>query len=106
MVNFNDISTYKKLKQEMSNHQLFKQLHTTVHHEMLAPLRSIVDVCERLMRIVSCKETKELVQIIFIASQMVLMHANDLLDQRIIENGSFVPNITSSSIKEALEEMV
>ena len=37
---------------------------------------------------------------------MILMHANDLLDWRIIENGSFVPNITVSSINGALEEMI
>ena len=37
---------------------------------------------------------------------MVLMHANDLLDLRIIENGTFVPNITASSICVAITEMI
>ena len=37
---------------------------------------------------------------------MVMLHANDLLDQRIIENGNFVPNITSGSIIEAINEMI
>ena len=37
---------------------------------------------------------------------MVLMHANDLLDLRIIENGTFVPNMTAGSICVAITEMV
>ena len=37
---------------------------------------------------------------------MVLMHANDLLDQRIIEHGSFVPHKTSGSISAAIKEII
>ena len=37
---------------------------------------------------------------------MVMMHANDLLDQRIIDNGSFVPNLTSGSIVDTLNEVI
>ena len=37
---------------------------------------------------------------------MVMMHANDLLDQRIIDNGSFVPNLTSYSIVDTLNEII
>ena len=38
VVNFIDISTYKRLEQEIENHNLLKTLNTTVHHEMLVPL--------------------------------------------------------------------
>ena len=41
-----------------------------------------------------------------VSSQMVMLHANDLLDQRIIENGCFVPNLTAGSIKETVAEMI
>ena len=37
---------------------------------------------------------------------MVMMHANDLLDQRIIDHGSFVPNLTSGSIVDTLNEII
>ena len=37
---------------------------------------------------------------------MILMHANDLLDCRIIESGSFVAILTHSKIRCALEEMI
>ena len=45
VVNFIDISTYKRLKQEKLNNEILKTLNTTVHHEMLAPLRANVDIC-------------------------------------------------------------
>ena len=48
----------------------------------------------------------KLVNLMLIANQMILMHANDLLDWRIIENGSFVANLTVSQINFALEEMI
>ena len=37
---------------------------------------------------------------------MILMHANDLLDWRIIEEESFVPNMTISPICCAISEMI
>ena len=51
-------------------------------------------------------EQKKLVQIILVSSQMVLLHANDLLDQRIIEEGYFVPLYTSGSIFDSISEMI
>ena len=37
---------------------------------------------------------------------MVMLHANDMLDQRIIENGSFVPQYALGSVREAILEMI
>ena len=41
-----------------------------------------------------------------VSSQMVLMHANDLLDQRIIEKGSFVPNLSLESVINTINEII
>ena len=49
-MNFIDISAFLRLKQEVENNELLKRLNTTVHHEMLAPLRANVDICQRLLR--------------------------------------------------------
>ena len=40
IVNFVDISAYIGLKKEQETNELLKNLNTTVHHEMLAPLRA------------------------------------------------------------------
>ena len=37
---------------------------------------------------------------------MVMLHANDLLDQRIIENGSFVPHYAEDSVSKTILEIV
>ena len=47
-----------------------------------------------------------MLQIVLVSCQMVEFHANDLLDQRIIENGTFLSNMVSGSIVEAIQEMI
>ena len=37
---------------------------------------------------------------------MVMMHANDLLDQRVIEKGNFIPNLSLGSIIETVKEII
>ena len=37
---------------------------------------------------------------------MLMLHANDLIDQKIIENGAFVPNFANGSVVEAINEIV
>ena len=107
VVNFIDISTYKRLKQEKLNNEILKTLNTTVHHEMLAPLRANVEICQRLLiKLKKDEHAMRLVQIMLVSSQMVMMHANDLLDYRVIEKGSFVPNLSLGSIIDTAKEMV
>ncbi len=48
----------------------------------------------------------KMAKIIFISSQLVLHHASDILDQRIIERNSFVPSYELGNISEAILEMV
>ena len=50
MINFTDITAYKRLKQEEETNRLLKTLNTSVHHEMLAPLKANVDISERLVK--------------------------------------------------------
>ena len=50
VLNFADITAYKRLKQEEEMNRLLKLLNTSVHHEMLAPLKANVDIAERLIK--------------------------------------------------------
>ena len=82
-------------------------LNMSVHHEMLAPLKANVDIAERLIKhLVKHPAQKKMAETILISSQLVMLHANDMLDQRIIDNGNFVPLYTEGSVKEAILEMV
>ena len=74
---------------------------------MLAPLKANVDISQRLVRaLAKFPHEKKMAETVLISSQMVMLHANDLLDQRIIENGSFVPLYTAGSVSQAMLEMV
>ena len=52
VVNFIDISTYRRLELEKENHAFLKTLNTTVHHEMLVPLQTNVQICKKLLLLI------------------------------------------------------
>ena len=45
-------------------------------------------------------------QTILISSKQVLLHANDFLDQQLIQHGNFTPHFTSGSVIHAINEVV
>ena len=60
----------------------------------------------RLIRSVKGKSQKQMAQMIFISSQMLMMHANDLLDSRIIQQGNFAAVLSPVDVYETILEMV
>ena len=50
VLNFNDITTYKRLKKEEETSRLLKTLNASVHHEMLGPLSTNVEIAKRLIQ--------------------------------------------------------
>ena len=50
VINFTDITAYKRLKLEEEKTNMLEMLNTTVHHEMIAPLKANVDISERLTK--------------------------------------------------------
>ena len=50
MINFSDITAYKRLEQEEEMNRLLKTLNTSVHHEMLTPLKANVDIAKRMIK--------------------------------------------------------
>jgi len=57
VLNFTDITTYEKLKREEEMSSRLKALNASVHHEMLGPLKANVDICRRLIKLLSSQET-------------------------------------------------
>ena len=98
VINFTDITTYKRLKQEEETNLLLKTLNATVHHEMIAPLKGNLELSMRLIRSVQSSTQKKMAQTIFVSTQLLMMHANDLLDLRIIEHGSFTPTLLQADV--------
>ena len=68
VINFIDITAFKRLEKEKEKHNLLKTLNTTVHHEMLAPLRTNIQICKKLLVIVSSNKQSKLIMLMLISS--------------------------------------
>ena len=74
---------------------------------MIGPLKSNLALSMRLIRnLKRFKKMQEVAKTIFITTQMLMLHAKDLLDLRIIEQGSFVPSYSNADIYETIMEVV
>ena len=58
--NFQDITTYKKLKHEEDKGKLLSTLCSSVHHEMIGPLKGIVTMAVLLIRKLQERDRREL----------------------------------------------
>ena len=107
VINFSDITTYKRLEKQEQTNSLLKTLMMTVHHSMIGPLKSNLALSMRLIRNLKKNVVmKEAAKSIYITTQMLMLHANDLLDLRIIEQGSFVPTYVESDITEMIMQVI
>ena len=107
VISFTDISTYQRLKHEEEVNNLLKTLNASVHHEMLVPLKVNVEMAQRLKKSLSkFPVERKLCENILISSNIVLLHANDFLDQTLIERGVFMPCFVDGSLFEAIQDTV
>jgi len=106
VLNFSDITTYKQLKHEEETSRLLRALNASAHHEMLGPLKANIEISARLVKRLKDQELKRMSQTILISSKLVLLHANDLLDQQHLSKGQFSPFYEPGSVWEALFEIV
>ena len=106
VLNFTDITTYKKLKREEEKSRLLSVLNYSIHHEIIGPLKANIDVAENLRRHQESLKCKEMAKMVVISSKLILFHANDLLDQKFLQNGLFTPVFTQDSPSEAIREIV
>ena len=47
-----------------------------------------------------------MVQMLHVNSKLVQLHANDLIDYRIIQNGTFVPEIQPHNVRDVIAEII
>ena len=74
---------------------------------MMGPLKANVLISKRLLANLKNTANEKMAKIIFASSQLLMHHANDMLDQRIIDNGGFVPLYQNElSISDAIFEMI
>ena len=77
-----------------------------MYHEILTPIKVNIEIAERLMVLQDFTLLKEMAKVICVSSKLQLFHANNLLDYRILQNRSFSPVLSLSSVTDALVEVV
>ena len=85
---------------------MLSTLNASIHHELMTPLRVNVEMASQLLHCVEDPELIEMARIMHVNSKLVLLHANDLLDHRIIQNGKFVPEMKTHNVLEAINEII
>ena len=105
---FTDITANQKFRKEQEKRRMLQFLNVTVHHEMLSPLKSNVILTKRLLNdtMFENKKVKDIIKILSVSSELLLHHSNDLLDYRIIKNGSFMPQYTTASLASSVIDTV
>ena len=58
---------------------------------MLGPLQANIDIAARLVKRLKDEELQRMSQTILISNQLVLLHAQDLIDSEQLMNDVFVP---------------
>ena len=103
IINITDLTAYFKLQKEENANRLLKTLNASVHHEMLTPVKTNIEISQRLLKKLSrFPEEKKMVRTILLSSQFIMMHVNDFLDQQLIEYGSFAPYFDTGSLVDAI----
>ena len=104
--NFQDISAFKRLKHEQEKSRLMGLLCSSVHHEILGPLQTIIEASVRLIRCLDDQNTREQAQIILICSKQALLFANDILDKKLLQSGRFSASYSQGSVYQTLFEIL
>ena len=73
---------------------------------MLGPLKANVDISKRLASRLKDEELMKMAKLIRVSSTLVLNHANDLLDYRILQLGTFEPVYSANLIQPAIKQIV
>ena len=107
VINFTDITRYKKLKQQEEINNLLKTLNASVHHEMAVPLKVNVELSQRLVQcLVDQPQLQNYAETVHHSSALVLLHCQDFMDQQLIEKGVFQPYLTEENLEAVIKETI
>lgn len=81
-------------------------LYSSVHHEIIGPLKSNEQAALRLIRGIQDPSLREQAQIILVCSKQAILNANDLLDKKLLQTGEFSPVFSDGSVYHAVMELV
>ena len=69
IINITDLTAYIKLQKEEDTNRLLKTLNASVHHEMLAPVKTMIEISQRLIKkLSSFPQEKKMVETMLLSS--------------------------------------
>ena len=69
IINITDLTAYTKLKKEEDTNRLLKTLNASVHHELLTPVKTMIEISERLVKKMSnFPQEKRMVETMLLSS--------------------------------------
>ena len=77
-----------------------------MQHEILTPLKINLQVAEGLSELNDIHKVREMAQVISVSCKIMLFHTNNSLDQLLIQNGNFKPDLKYCSVSMAILEVV
>lgn len=103
-----DVTEFHELQVERNKVQMMKFLHTTVSHDMMTPISNITFFATQMLKAGKMRNIAELeknYEFIEESIKLVSCRMKDLLDQGLIDHGSFVPNEVEFTPREAVSQM-
>lgn len=102
-----DITTIENLAKIKSESKMMNLYNSTINHEMLIPLRNVIQVSENLEKEFQNKEDhKSQLRLIKTSSQMMLSQIRMQLDRNLMKNDKFLPNYTANSITQTIQDTI
>lgn len=69
IINFTDLTAYKMLQKEEDTNRLLKTLNASVHHEMLVPTKTMIDIAKHLIKkLKNFPQEKKMLETILLSS--------------------------------------
>ena len=81
IINITDLSAFVKLKKQEDTTNFLKTLNASVHHEMVTPIKTTIDIAQRLLKkLQKYPQERKMIETILLSSQFILLHTHDFLD--------------------------
>lgn len=103
---FRDVTELKKLAKIEADNKLLQLLTSSVTHEMVTPLKCIVNFSESLVKELRNSPKKHEAELIMTTSKLLLAQTKLLLDKNMLEHDLFTPIFEISPFNKTISDAV
>jgi signal transduction histidine kinase len=101
-----DITDVRKFSKISENNKMLTLLTSSVTHEMITPLRCIIQFTLNVLKSTTDPAKKKELELILSTSQLLLSQVKLLLDRNMLEKNIFVPNLEMHPFNATISNVV